>query len=319
MLTLLPSPSLAAAELSPESHVLPHYLFGSDWLTNHHLMSIVGAGVGIAVLVAIAGKIATGHAAGDHTGSGGKASDYVSRGVAANLLETLCQFVRNDVAKPMLGKATDRYIYYIWSIFFFILLGNLLGMLPIGAALGLINSHWSHVGGTYTGNLNFAAGLAIISLVMIVFIGLRENGFGFIAHMWPVPLKPLYLSPLLLVVGLLIFILEVIGLGIKSFALCIRLFANMVAGHLVLGSLVIMVVTTANVLGKGLTVFGATLISFMELFVAFLQAYIFTFLTVIFISLGLPHGDHSHDEGHGHDHDHKDGHSHEGAGQAHAH
>jgi F-type H+-transporting ATPase subunit a len=318
VLTLSSLPSLAAAgELSPESHVLPHYLFGTDWLTNHHLMSIVGAGVGIAVFVAIAGKIATGQA----SGSSAKASDFVSRGTAANLLETLCQFVRNDVAKPMLGKATDRYIYYIWSVFFFILLGNLLGMLPIGAVLGLVNHHWSHIGGTYTGNLNFAAGLAIISLVMIVFIGLRENGFGFIAHMWPVPLKPLYLSPLLLVVGLLIFILEVIGLGIKSFALCIRLFANMVAGHLVLGSLVIMVVTTANVLGKGLTVFGATLISFMELFVAFLQAYIFTFLTVIFISLGLPHGDHSHDEGHGHDHshDHKEGHSHQGAGHAHAH
>ncbi|MCC7408641.1 MAG: F0F1 ATP synthase subunit A [Phycisphaeraceae bacterium] len=303
---LTPSILTLAAEagLNPESHVLPHYLFGSTWLTNHHVMSVTAAVLGIVVFALAARKLAV----GDQV----RPSDYLGRGAGGNLLETLCEFLRRDVVEPMLGKATDRYIYYVWSVFFFILLGNLLGMIPIGPVLGLtLGEKFSHVGGTFTGNVNFTAGLAIVSLCMIIGIGLRENGLGFFGHMWPVPLSPWYLSPLLLVVGLLIFALEIVGLGIKSFALCIRLFANMVAGHMVLASLIIMIVTGANYAGKGMTLLGAAALSFMELFVAFLQAYIFTFLTVIFISLGATH----HDD---HEHEHSEGYDPEGHTPGHA-
>lgn len=273
----------------PMSHVLPHPLFGSDWFNNHHFMSLVVLVVGVGVLLFVAAKMPL------------KASDaegYVTKGRIAQLFEALCVFLREEMARPLLGDLTDKYIKYIWSAFFFVLFGNLLGMLPISAFFHLIGvESLAHAGGAITGNINFTGGLALISLFMMVFVGLKENGFGFIKHMWPVPFKPYYLLPVMLIVGLGVFFLEVVGLGIKSFALCVRLFANMVAGHLVLASLIILALT-APMVGKGASILGATAFSFLELFVSFLQAYIFTFLTVIFISLGAVSHD-EHDEHHG--------------------
>lgn len=278
----------AGATPDPMSHVLPHALFGTDWFTNHHFMALVVLIGGGLLLMFVASKMPL---------KADSAEGYVTKGRIAQIFETLCIFLRDEMTRPLLGEMTDRYIKYIWSVFFFVLFGNLLGMLPIGAFFNLIGlSGLSHLGGTMTGNINFTGGMAVISLFMMVFVGLRENGFGFIKHMWPVPFKPLPLLPVMFPVGLLVFLLEVLGLFIKSFALCVRLFANMVAGHLVLASLIILAIT-APLVGKGASVLGATAFSFLELFVAFLQAYIFTFLTVIFISLGaVSHDD--HDEHH---------------------
>jgi F-type H+-transporting ATPase subunit a len=289
MTTLLLAAGDAGAMPDPMSHVLPHGLFGSEAFTNHHFMALVALVGGGLLLMYVAAKMPV---------KANTAEGYVTKGRVAQLFETLCVFLREEMARPLLGDMTDRYIKYIWSVFFFVLFGNLLGMLPIGAFFKLIGMEGlSHLGGAMTGNINFTAGLAIISLFMMVFVGLKENGFGFIKHMWPVPFKPLPLLPIMLPVGLLVFVLELLGLIIKSFALCVRLFANMVAGHLVLGSLIILALT-APLVGKGASVLGATAFSFLELFVAFLQAYIFTFLTVIFISLGAVHHD-EHDEHHG--------------------
>lgn len=273
----------------PMSHVLPHTLFGLDWFTNHHFMALVALVGGLLLLMYVAAKMPL---------SASTAEGYVTKGRIAQLFEALCVFLREEMARPLLGDLTDKYIKYIWSAFFFVLFGNLLGMLPIGAFFKLIGMEsLSHLGGAMTGNINFTGGLALVSLFMMVFVGLKENGFGFIKHMWPVPFEPVWLLPVMLLVGLIVFILEVAGLFIKSFALCVRLFANMVAGHLVLASLIILALT-APAVGKGASVLGATLFSFLELFVAFLQAYIFTFLTVIFISLGaVSHDD--HDDHHG--------------------
>jgi len=282
---------LAASEggaPDPMSHVLPHPLFGLDWFTNHHFMALVVLIGGGLLLMAVAAKMPL---------RADTAEGYVTKGRVAQMFEALCIFLRDEMTRPLLGDMTDKYIKYIWSTFFFVLFGNLLGMLPIGAFFKLIGTDsLSHLGGALTGNLTFTGGLALISLFMMVFVGLRENGFGFIKHMWPVPFKPLPLLPIMLPVGLLVFLLELAGLLIKSFALCVRLFANMVAGHLVLASLIILAIT-APLVGKGASVLGAAAFSFLELFVAFLQAYIFTFLTVIFISLGaVSHDD--HDEHH---------------------
>jgi F-type H+-transporting ATPase subunit a len=276
------------ATLDPMGHVLPHPMFGIEWFTNHHLMVLVVFVVGIAALLHVAVRVPL---------KADTAEGYVTKGRITQIFEVLCVFLREEMTRPLLGDLTDKYIKYIWSIFFFVLFGNVLGLLPIGAFFRLLGMEsLSHAGGSMTGNINFTGGLALISLFMMVFVGIKENGFGFIKHMWPVPFKPLPLLPIMLPVGLLVFLLEILGLFIKSFALCVRLFANMVAGHLVLASLIILAIS-APMVGKSASVLGATVFSFLELFVAFLQAYIFTFLTVIFISLGAISHD-EHDEHH---------------------
>lgn len=284
-------------KLEAMSHVLPYPVFDSTWFTNHHFVALVAMALGILLLKMTANAMPT--------AQGKTAEDFVTRGRLAQTIETLCVFLRDEMTRPLLGNLTDKYIKIVWSFFFFILLGNVLGLIPIGSMLGLtLNSQSAgHLWGTYTGNVNFTAGLAIVALVMMVVVGLKENGWGFVKHMWPVPFwapegTPGYMVvPITLVlwlVGFLVFILELAGYFIKSFALCIRLFANMVAGHLVLGSLIILAVY-AGMVGKGISLLGAAVFSFLELFVAFLQAYIFAFLVVIFTSLGAIHHD-EHDE-----------------------
>ena len=276
----------------PMSHVLPHAV--ADWFTNHHAMSLLTAVVGVGLLWVVARRMPIG---------GASAEQYVTRGRLTQLFETLCVFLRDEMTRPLLGKLTDRYIYLIWSIFFFVLLGNVLGLIPINAVIDQINAatggHLPHAGGTFTGNISFTAGLAVVSLVLMFAVGIREQGAKhYFAHGWVMPLKPLWLLPVTIPIGIFVFVLELfISPVIRAFALAIRLFANMVAGHLVLASLVIMAVG-AGAMGKGATSIGAAIFSFLELFVAFLQAYIFTFLTVIFISLtAVSHAE--HDEHHG--------------------
>ena len=287
---MTPSLILASAEaLDPMEHVLPHNLFGSAWFTNYHFMSLVVLVLGVGALWWVASKMPI---------KSDSAEGYVTRGRVPQLIEALCVFLRDEMTRPQLGDLTDKYIKYIWSTFFFILFGNMLGLLPTGAFFKLIGmGGLSHLGGTITGNINVTSGLALISLFMIVFVGLKENGFGFIRHLWPVPMEPVKMLPIMLPVGLLVFALEFFGLFIKSFALSVRLFANMVAGHLVLASLIVMAVS-APMVGKGASLLGATVFSFLELFVVFLHAYIFTFLTVIFVSMGAVSHD-EHDEHHG--------------------
>lgn len=279
--------TLAAPGAEPDamSHVLPHTLAG--WFTNHHLMSLVVliGGIGLLLLVAKKMPISTGE----------DAENYVTKSRLAQLFETLCVFLRDEMTRPLLGKLTDKYIYYVWSTFFFILFANLLGLIPLGSLSGVLGFN-SHIGGTLTGNIFFTAGLAVVAFVMMFLVALRENTSGFFKHMWVVPMKPVWLAPLMIIIGLFIFILElVISPVIRAFALAVRLFANMVAGHLIFGSLVIMA-TTASSIWSGIPAgLGAVAFGFMELFVAFLQAYIFCFLVVIFISLGAVHHD-EHDE-----------------------
>ncbi|MEM7625158.1 MAG: F0F1 ATP synthase subunit A [Planctomycetota bacterium] len=293
--TLAAEASAEGAEykLNAMSHVVPYPIFDSTWFTNHHFVALVAMALGIGLLKLTANAMPT--------PGGSRAEDFVTRGRLPQLIETICVFLRDEMTRPLLGKLTDKYIKLIWSLFFLILLGNLLGLVPLGSVLGLsLNSQAAgHLWGTFTGNVNFTAGLAILALIMMVVVGLKENGFGFVKHMWPVPVSApegtpgymiLPITLILWVVGVIVFLLELLGYFIKSFALCIRLFANMVAGHLVLGSLIILAVY-AGLVGKGISILGAAVFTFLELFVAFLQAYIFAFLLVIFTSLGAVHHD----------------------------
>ena len=293
----------AGAKLDPGTHVQRHGLFklfgeGDQalWFSNHLLMSLVASAVAIVVLLLVARQMKPRPEQG--------AKGYITRGRLGGFFELILVYLRDEAVKPLLRDRTDKYIGFLWSLFFFILFGNLLGMVPIGPALGRwVNPDLAHVGGAFTGNISFTLGLAVVACFVWLGAGLREGGMSYIKHYWVVPLKgqPVWLWPLLIGVGIGIAVLEVAGnVIIKPFALCVRLLANMMAGHLVLGSIVgmsVMAFSTGSLIGTGLSFLGAVAISFLELFVAFLQAYIFMFLTTIFISLGLPHDDHEH-EGH---------------------
>jgi F-type H+-transporting ATPase subunit a len=193
-----------------------------------------------------------------------------------NLFEMMIVFLRDEVAVPNMGTAGLRYMPYLLTTFFFILVMNLLGLIPWGASA--------------TGNINVTAGLAIIAFVMIQASAIRAQGFGhYLAHLtggvhwalWPIMIP-----------------IEILGLFTKPFALCMRLFANMLGGHIVIVSLLgLIFVFGSYVFAIGPVSFVVG-INFLELFVAFLQAYIFVMLTSLFMGLGIQAGESAHG-GHG--------------------
>ena len=209
----------------------------------------------------------------------------------ANAIELICEYIRKEVAQPTLHEHTDRFIKYIWSVFFFVLTVNVLGLLPIPAVSSLFNVH---LGGTATGNVWVTATLAIITMGMMVVNGLRLGGKSYIAHFCP---GPLWLAPLLVPV-------EIIGLIAKVFALAVRLFANMIAGHILLAVLLSFILSAGSIsaaMGLGIAipvVIASAAINLLELFVAFLQAFIFMFLTTLFIGMSVVF---HHDDHHAHE------------------
>jgi F-type H+-transporting ATPase subunit a len=162
------------------------------------------------------------------------------------------------------------------------------------------NTHLSHWGGSATGNLSLNVMLAICSFIAILFIGIRETGAKtFFAHFNPLGWD----DPKMLVIGLPLYVMEWMGLFIKCTVLAMRLFGTMMSGHLVIAAfvgLVFMARESSYLLGYGVQVsviIGGILLTLLELFICCLQAFIFTFLTVLFISM-VAHDHHEHDEGH---------------------
>jgi len=212
----------------------------------------------------------------------------------SNLIETICQYLRTEVAEPALGPYTDRFIKYIWSVFFFILTMNLLGLIPL-PAISKLFVRWP-IGGTATSNIWVTATLAITTLLMMVLNGLRIGGKDYLAHFCP---GPLWLAPILVPV-------ELLGLLAKTFALAVRLFANMVAGHTLLAVLLGFILSAGVGAGAAVgfavavpVVLGSVAITMLEIFVAFLQAFIFTFLTTLFIGMSIVfHDEDPHEEAH---------------------
>lgn len=282
---------LVAAGDSPLNHVVQHELIkigegglGFSLLSNHIIMQIIAALI-VCLIIPRALKKRAG-------------SDEIGRLVPTgfgNAIEGICTLLRKHLAEPALGAYTDRFIPYIWSVFFFILTCNLLGLIPLATWSKPFAGH--ALGGTSTGNVWVTATLAATTLAMIVGNGLRLHGIGYIKHFFMGPFP----------ISILIAVLEVVGLVAKTFALCMRLFANMVAGHVLLAVLLSFIGMAAASLGTGLAlvisvpvVLGSVAINFLELFVAFLQAFIFTFLTTMFIGQAINiHHEHEHGEGHG--------------------
>jgi F-type H+-transporting ATPase subunit a len=202
----------------------------------------------------------------------------VSRGPLMNMLEAVVVFIRNGIARPAIGgHGADDFLPFLWTMFFFILFNNLLGMIPGGASA--------------TGNLNVTAVLALLTFGTVLVAGIRQLGplgfwLGLVPHMdVPILLKPV-LWPLM-------FVIEVAGLLIKHIVLSVRLFANMLAGHIVLAVILGFVAQAVGIFTYLVTpasIAGVVALSLLELFVAFLQAYIFTFLSALFIGMAVhPH------------------------------
>ncbi len=215
-------------------------------------------------------------------------------GGPGNFLEAICEYLRKEVAEPALEQHTDRFIKYIWTLFFFVLVNNLLGLIPFSTVTPLMGIH---LGGTATGNVWVTGTLAAMTFVMMVFNGVRLGGRHYFAHFCP---GPLWLAPLLVPI-------EILGQFAKTFALAIRLFANMLAGHIMLAVLVSFILGAGTAMGTGVglavavpVIAGSIAITLLELFVAFLQAYIFAFLTALFIGQAVvfhqDHGDGHHEE-----------------------
>ncbi len=198
-----------------------------------------------------------------------------------NAIEPVITFVRDEVGKPNLGPKYEKYMPFLLTIFFFILINALIGLVP-----GTAN---------VTGNIAFTAVLGIIAFVVILFSSNRHY-WGHIAN----PSVPIFVKPIMIPV-------EIMGLFTKPFALIIRLFANMISGHIIILSFICLIFIFGAMntgLGWGTSPFFILLTIFiylLEILVAFIQAYIFANLTAIFIGQAFEGG--HHEEGaHGGEH-----------------
>ncbi len=290
---------------NPLGHVVDKPLIGGNGepviLTLHMVTLFVATFLTLWVLSRAARAISTGP---ESQGS----SRYITKGSLGQMIEVFCLYLRENVVRPQLGKDTDRFIPYLWTVFFFILFNNLLGLIPLLDLQHLIgyllfdDSHWAVVGGTATGNIAVTGALALIAFVIIQLNGIRQNGLmGYLKHYTAG--APMALWPIMIPV-------EILGTFIKPFALAIRLFANMVAGHTLLATLLMF--TKMSLEGVGVfggapisivAVVSAVAITFLELFVALLQAYVFMFLVTVFIAQLSHHHHDEHEHAHGHGHE----------------
>ncbi len=187
----------------------------------------------------------------------------------AGAIESLVLFIRNEVVLPNVGHHGDAYVPFAMTLFFFILFANLLGLIPYGS--------------TATGNISVTAMLAILSFFVIEIAGMKALGKNYWRTIiyWP----PDQHIGIKLPMTFIMTPIEIIGKFTKPFALAIRLFANMTAGHVVLLALISLIFTFGSFYVAVAPIAMGVAISMLELFVALLQAYIFTLLSSVFIGL----------------------------------
>lgn len=194
-----------------------------------------------------------------------------------NLLEPIITFIRDDVARPNLNDKYEKYLPFIQTVFFFILINNLVGLIPGSANV--------------SGNIAFTMLLALVSFVVILFSSNK--------HYW----KHIFWPPVPHGVKPILIPVEILGIFTKPFALMIRLYANMVAGHIIILSLVSLIFilgVASKVTGYAVSPFAiafVVFIYFIEILVAFLQAYIFAMLTAVFIGQAFE-GEHHEEKVH---------------------
>jgi F-type H+-transporting ATPase subunit a len=218
-------------------------------ITRHVVMMWIAAGLVLLIGIAAARRSA----------------EPVPRGWR-NVLEAFIRYFRDDIARKLIGHDGDRYLPYLLTSFFFIWACNLLGLVP-GFS-------------TPTSNIGVTAGLAGFAFVMIQVSGVRQ--FGLLTHLKNVVPGglPLWLYPIMIPV-------EILGLFTKPFALCVRLFANMTAGHVVVIGLISLIFILKSAWVATLSVPFTLFIFVLELLVCFIQAYIFTTLVATFIGMSV--------------------------------
>jgi F-type H+-transporting ATPase subunit a len=184
-----------------------------------------------------------------------------------SFLEPVILFIRDDIAIPNIGlHKYEKYMPYLLTAFFFILINNLMGLIPFPPPFGA----------NVTGNIAITFLLALCTFLITQFSGNKS----YWKHVFATPGVPFWLLPIMIPV-------EIIGLFSKPFALMIRLFANMLAGHIVILSLICLIFIFDSLAVAPVSIFFVLFMDFMELLVAFLQAYIFTLLSSLFISLAV--------------------------------
>ncbi|MGD0573512.1 MAG: F0F1 ATP synthase subunit A [Sedimentisphaerales bacterium] len=259
--------SVVLAELNPLKPVIaaPLFRFSIDGyeivFSNHMLMVMVAAIILLIVIPLGAGK-----------------KRLVPKGLQ-NIIESICVFLRDEVAQPVLGHNTDRFIFFVWTLFFFILTMNLLGMVPTESAYYLVTGRNDRLGGGATANIWITGALAMVTFVLTHAVGIKEYGLfkylSMLAPKVPWPILPL------------IYVLEILSALVRPFALAVRLFANMLAGHIVLATFVGLILVFKNWFIAAGSVGAIIVMSSLELLIAVIQAYIFTLLSALFINLAL--------------------------------
>lgn len=223
--------------------------------TKHVYFLLIGA----TLLILVMTLVARAHARATAAGS-------VPKG-GPNAIEAMILYIRNEVILPNVGHHGEGFVPYLLTVFFFILTLNLLGLVPYGS--------------TATGNISVTATLAAITFITVEIAGIRANGWGYLSTIF------YWNKDLPIVMRVIMFFVmspvEMVGKISKPFALTIRLFANMTAGHIVLLAIIGLIFTFQSWLITGVPVLMATAISMLELFVSFLQAFIFTLLACVFI------------------------------------
>ena len=202
---------------------------------------------------------------------------YKKKGISepkglAGFIEPVIVFIEEDVAIPNIGvDKYYKYMPYLLTIFFFVLLNNLMGLIP-----------FFPFGANVTGNIALTMVLAVFTFIITTFSGNRS----YWQHIFNTPGVPVWLAPIMIPV-------EIIGMFTKPFALMIRLFANITAGHIIVLSLISMIFIFKSIFMSVPSLVMVIFMDFIELLVAFLQAYIFTLLSALFIGLAMP--EHHHD------------------------
>ncbi len=245
-------------------------LFGYEFqITKFMILELIAAAAAIVIFVPLCRKASRGD---------------LPRGPFWNAFESLLTFIRNEVARPNLGEHdADHYVPFLWTLFIYVLFMNLLGMIPFL--------------GSPTASVWVTAGLAVCSFIMFHAPPIAAYGFlPYLKSTWPHIELGHNIAAQVFGFGIsfAIWAIEMFGTVIKSFVLAVRLFANMFAGHMVLASILLFIVVVGN---HGLdlmwgvvtvaSVAGVVALSLLELFVAFLQAYVFVFLTSLFMGMAL--------------------------------
>jgi F-type H+-transporting ATPase subunit a len=300
--------TLAAAEggagPDPVGHVIAHPFWSINgwWVWSSAIGNMALAGLIMLLLGPyVAKRIASGpEQEGDER--------YLTKNRFVEMVEIMCVGIRDGILEPLLGRRTAKFTPFLLALFFFILINNLLGLIPIADILHLFVPAWrdKHItpfGGTATQSIWVTGALALVAFLVINGSGVREMGvveyFKHLTAGTPWPLWPIMVP------------VELLGIIIKPVALALRLFANMTAGHILMAVLFLFIEMgyglMANAQNTLIGVAGFTFIGvlagagavgifLLEIFVAFLQAFIFMFLTAVFISLYEHHAEHNHED-----------------------